>query len=298
MNKRLFFHHGDLGSSSDVFEIIERVKPDEVYNLGGQSHVGMSFEKPELTGDLSGIAVTRLLEAIRKTDKSCRFFQASSSDIFGSTPPPQSENSPFYPRSPYAVSKLYGYWATVNYREVYGIHASNGILFNHESPRRGDDFVTKKITKAVAAIAAGHQNKLSMGNLDSRKDWGFAPDYVECMWLMLDQNNADDYIVGSGQNHSVKEFLSLAFEYVNLDWQKYVEIDPKLFRPSEVSIVQANNSKVKKCLGWSPRISFDELVFIMMDYELTAKNYPTPGKGFACLRDKGFEWTEKIGSRE
>ena len=290
MGKRFFLHYGDLGSSADILEIVQSVRPDELYNLGGQSHVGKSFELPELTSDVSGLAVTRLLEAIRKTDKSCRFFQASSADIFGSTSPPQSESSTFHPRSPYAVSKLYGHWATVNYREAHGLHASSGILFNHESPRRGEDFVTRKITKAIAGIIAGRQSKLSMGNLDSRKDWGFAPDYVECMWLMLQQGNAGDYVVGTGRNHSVKDFLTHSFEYAGLDWQKYVEIDPKFFRPAEVSIIQADNSKAKRCLGWSPRVSFEELVYIMTDHDLAAEGCDTPGKGFACLKEKGFDW--------
>ena len=290
MGKVFFLHYGDLSDSQGIFEIVQSVLPDELYNLGGQSHVGKSFEQPEYTGDVTGLAVTRLLEAVRKATPSCRFFQASSADLFGSTPPPQSEESAFHPRSPYAVSKLYGHWATVNYREAYGLHASCGILFNHESPRRGDDFVTKKITKAIARILAGRQDKLSMGNLEGRKDWGFAPDYVECMWLMLQQDSADDYVIGTGQNHSVKEFLTLAFEYAGLEWQKYVEIDPKFLRPAEVSIIQSDNSKVKKCLGWSPRVSFDELVYIMMDYDLTAEGCDVLGKGFACLKEKNFDW--------
>jgi GDPmannose 4,6-dehydratase len=294
MDKKFFLHYGDLDNSSGVFDIVQSVQPDELYNLGGQSHVGMSFEVPEYTGDVSGLAVTRLLEAIRKTDKSCRFYQASSSELFGSTPPPQSETSAFHPRSPYAVSKLYGYWATVNYREAYGLHAGNGILFNHESPRRGNDFVTKKIARSVAKILAGRQKKLSMGNLDGRKDWGFAPDYVECIWLMLQQDSADDYVIGTGQNHPVKDFVTLAFEYVGLDWQKYVEVDPKFFRPSDVNTIQADISKAKRCLGWSPRINFEDLVYIMMDYELAAEGCDVPGKGLACLREKKFDWIEAI----
>jgi GDPmannose 4,6-dehydratase len=254
----------------------------------------MSFDLPEYTGDVSGLAVTRLLEAIRKTDTPCRFYQASSSELFGSTPPPQSEASPFHPRSPYAVSKLYGYWATVNYREAYGLHASNGILFNHESPRRGEDFVTRKITRAVARILAGDQKKLMMGNIEGRKDWGFAPDYVECIWLILQQDDADDYVIGTGEDHSVKDFLALAFEYVGLDWRKYVEIDPKFFRPSEVSSIRADITKAKKSLKWAPKVSFEELAHIMMDYELTSEGLVGPGKGFECLREKKFNWIGEI----
>jgi GDPmannose 4,6-dehydratase len=290
MDKRFFPHFGDLDNSSGIFDIIQSVQPDELYNLGGQSHVGMSFETPEYTGDVSGLAVTRLLEAIRKSNKSCRFYQASSSELFGSTPPPQSEDSPFHPRSPYAVSKIYGYWAAVNYREAYGLHANNGILFNHESPRRGEDFVTRKITRSVSRIVAGNQKKLLMGNIDNRKDWGFAPDYVECMWRILQQDEPDDFVIGTGENHSVKDFLELAFGYVGLDWKKFVEIDPKFFRPADVNYTQADASKAKRLLNWSPRVNFEEMVSIMMDYDLRIEGCALPGKGFSALKEKDFTW--------
>jgi GDPmannose 4,6-dehydratase len=290
IGKRFFLHYGDLDDSSGLFEIIRETQPDELYNLGGQSHVGMSFEIPEYTGDVSGLAVTRLLEAVRKTAPHCRFYQASSSELFGSTPPPQSETSPFHPKSPYAVSKLYAHWATVNFREAFGLHASNGILFNHESPRRGADFVTRKITRAVARILAGRQQKLVMGNIEGRKDWGFAPDYVECFRLITQQDAPDDYVIGSGRDHSVKDFLELAFGYVGLDWSKYVETDAKFFRPSEANIVRADIAKAKQRLNWSPRVSFEELAWVMMDHELAAEGCEAPGKDMRCLREKNFDW--------
>jgi GDPmannose 4,6-dehydratase len=266
------------------------VLPDEVYNLGGQSHVRMSFDVPEYTGDVSGLAVTRLLEAMRKVKGDGRFYQASSSELFGSTPPPQSETSPFHPRSPYAVSKLYGYWAAVNYREAYGMYASNGILFNHESPRRSEDFVTRKITRAVARIAAGHQRRLALGNLDARKDWGFAPDFVECIWSILQQERADDFVIGTGSSHTIREFLSGAFSYVGLEWEKYVEEDPRFLRPSEVNDVRADALKAKRTFGWSPRVSFEELITIMMDHDLALEGCAVPGAGLKTLRDKDFVW--------
>jgi GDPmannose 4,6-dehydratase len=272
---------------------MQTVVPDEVYNLGGQSHVRMSFDVPEYTGDVLGLAVTRLLKAMRKTNKDGRFYQALSSELFGSTPPPQSEMSPFHPRSPYAVAKLYGYWAVVNYREAYGIYASNGILFNHESPRRSDDFVTRKVTRAVARIVAGKQKTLLLGNLDARKDWGFAPDFVECIWLILQQGRPDDFVIGTGRGHSLREFLNGAFGYVGLDWTKYVKVDPRLLRPSEVSDILADTSKAKRTLDWSPKVSFEELIKIMMDYDLALENCPIPGEGLKILRDKNFTWLDK-----
>ena len=290
MDKRFFLHYGDLDNSSGLFDIMQIVSPDEVYNLGGQSHVRMSFDVPEYTGDVCGLAVTRLLEAMRKANKDCKFYQASSCELFGSTPPPQSEESPFHPRSPYAVSKLYGYWATVNYREAYGIYASNGILFNHESPRRTEDFVTRKITRAVSRIVAGRQKKLALGNLDARKDWGFAPDFIECIWMILQQQKADDFVIGTGRSHTIRDFLKGAFGYVGLDWEKYVEIDPRFLRPSEAGDILADASKAKRTFGWAPKVSFGELIKIMMDYDLALEGCHVPGEGLKTLRDKNFDW--------
>jgi GDPmannose 4,6-dehydratase len=255
--------------------------------------VRTSFDVPEYTGNVSGLAVTRLLEAIRKTGKDCRFFQASSSELFGSTPPPQSETSPFHPRNPYGIAKLYGYWSAINYREAYGLYVSNGILFNHESPRRSEDFVTRKITRAVARIVAGKQKKLMLGNLEARKDWGFAPDCVECIWMILQQDKPDDFVIGTGKSHSIKDFLSGAFGYVNLDWEKYVETDPRLLRPSEVNDILADTTKARRTLGWSPKVSFEELIMIMMDYDLAEEGCSVPGRGLDVLRHKDFTWIDR-----
>ena len=293
MDKKLFLHNGDLDNASRLFDIIQSVLPDEVYNLGGQSHVRTSFDVPEYTGNVSGLAVTRLLEAIRKTGKDCRFFQASSSELFGSTPPPQSETSPFHPLNPYGIAKLYGYWSAINYREAYGLYVSNGILFNHESPRRSEDFVTRKITRAVARVVAGKQEKLLLGNLEARKDWGFAPDFVECAWMILQQEKADDFVIGTGESHSLKDFLSGAFGYVGLDWKKHVEIDSRLFRPAEVSDILADTTKARRVLGWSPKVSFEELIMIMMDYDLEEENCAVPGRGLDILRRKDFTWFDR-----
>lgn len=290
--KTFFLHSGDLDDSAGILDVVETVRPDELYDLGGQSHVRASFDMPEYTGDVSGLAVMRLLEAVRRHAPHCRFYQASSSELFGSSPPPQSEITPFHPRSPYAVAKMYGYWAAVNCREAYGMHASNGILFNHESPRRSDDFVTRKITRAVARIAAGRQKTLTMGNIDSRRDWGFAPDYVECMWKMLQQDEPDDYVIGTGEMHSVRDFLTEAFGYVGLDWQRYVDFDPRFMRPSEVDAVCADPSKARERLKWSPKISFAELVAIMMDNDLALEGVPSPERGSEVLRAKDLHWAQ------
>ncbi|MFQ3587660.1 MAG: GDP-mannose 4,6-dehydratase [Fimbriimonadaceae bacterium] len=266
---RLFLHYGDLSDSTSLIKLLYNVDPDEIYNLGAQSHVRVSFDIPEYTGDITGLGTLRLLEAVRELKCKARFYQASSSEMYGLVQAvPQTETTPFYPRSPYAAAKVYSYWITVNYRESYGIHGSNGILFNHESPRRGETFVTRKITRAVARIKAGLQDKLYLGNLDARRDWGYAKEYVEAMWLMLQQDEPDDYVVATGETHSVREFLVEAFGHVGLDWEKYVEIDPKYYRPAEVDLLIGDASKAKRKLGWEPRTTFKELVKLMVDADV------------------------------
>jgi GDPmannose 4,6-dehydratase len=265
---RLFLHYADLTDSSSLAACLAEIRPDEVYNLGGQSHVRVSFDIPEYTADVVGMGTLRLLEAIRRTDLRCRFYQASSSEMFGSEPPPQNENSRFHPRSPYACAKLFAHQVTVNYRESYGLHACCGILFNHESPRRGETFVTRKITRAVAHIKLGLQDKLYLGNLDARRDWGFAGDYVETMWAMLQQDTPDDFVIGTGESHSVREFAEAAFARADLDWREYVALDPRYLRPSEVDEVRADPAKAKRVLGWQPRVGFRELVGMMVDADL------------------------------
>lgn len=263
---RLFLHYGDITDSTNLIKLIYRIEPDEVYHLAAQSHVRVSFDIPEYTADTTALGTVRLLEALRTTGSHARFYQASSSEMFGKVQEiPQKETTPFYPRSPYACAKVYAYWITVNYRESYGMHASNGILFNHESPRRGPTFVTRKITRAAVRIRAGLQSKLYLGNLDAKRDWGYAKDYVEAMWLMLQQNTPDDYVIATGETHSVREFLDLAFTYVGLDWHDYVEIDPRYFRPAEVDILLGDASKARRVLGWKPKTSFEELVALMVD---------------------------------
>jgi GDPmannose 4,6-dehydratase len=265
---RLFLHYGDLGDGSLV-RLLERIKPDEIYNLGAQSHVRVSFDNPEYTTDVNATGTIRLLEAIRESGGKPRFYQASSSEMYGLVREvPQSEQTPFYPRSPYAAAKVFAYWATVNYREAYGMHATNGILFNHESPRRGEGFVTRKITRAVAHIKAGLQNKLYLGNLDAKRDWGFAKEYVEAMWLMLQQEQPDDYVVATGETHSVREFLEESFSYAGLDWKKYVELDPRYLRPSEVDLLIGDASKAKRQLNWEPKTKFKDLVRLMVDADI------------------------------
>lgn len=268
---RLFLHFGDLNDASSLNRILRQVRPDEIYNLGAQSHVRVSFDIPEYTAEVTALGTVRLLEAVRETGQTPRFYQASSSELYGKVlEVPQRETTPFYPRSPYAAAKAYSFFITVNYRESYGLHASNGILFNHESPRRGETFVTRKITRAVARIKAGVQDKLFLGNLDAKRDWGFAGDYVEAMWLMLQQNEADDYVIATGETHSVREFLEEAFGHVDIDWQKHVEIDPKYFRPAEVDLLIGDASKAKAALGWSPKVRFNELVKMMVDADIAA----------------------------
>ena len=271
-NTKLFLHYGDLADSSNICRIIEKVEPDEIYNLGAQSHVRVSFDTPEYTGDVVGLGTLRILDAIKDTKINTKFYQASSSELYGKVQEiPQKETTPFYPRSPYAVAKLYSYWITVNYRESYDMFNCNGILFNHESPRRGETFVTRKITKALAKIVAGKQDKLYLGNIDAKRDWGYAKDYVEAMWLMLQQDTPDDYVVATGQTYSVRDFLIEAFNTVNLDWEKYVEIDPRYFRPAEVELLIGDPTKAKEKLNWTAKTSFKELVKIMTEADLVAE---------------------------
>ena len=272
---KLFLHYGDLTDGTTLRRILEEVEPIEVYNLGAQSHVRVSFDSPEYTVDAVGMGTLRLLEAIRdyrrRTGIEVRYYQAGSSEMFGKVQEvPQRETTPFYPRSPYACAKVYGHWQTVNHRESYGMFTSNGILFNHESPRRGETFVTRKITRAVARILAGRQKQLFMGNLDSKRDWGYAKDYVKAMWLMLQQDEPDDYVVATGETHSVEEFLDLAFGHVNLKWQDYVVFDERYLRPAEVDLLIGDPSKAKEKLGWEPSVTFEELVRLMVDADLHA----------------------------
>jgi len=264
----LFLHYGDLSNSGNVTQIVYNIQPDEVYHLAAQSHVRVSFDLPEYTGDITGLGTIRLLEAIRHSGVKTRYYQASSSEMFGSAKPPQNENTPFVPQSPYAAAKLYSYWLTRNYREGYGLFAVNGILFNHESPRRGETFVTRKITRAVARIKFGLQKKLYLGNLEARRDWGYAPDYVEAMWLMLQQDTPEDLVIATGEAHSVRDFLEEAFSHADLDWREYVEIDPKYFRPTEVDYLLGDATRARRILGWEPRVSFRELVRLMVDADI------------------------------
>jgi len=266
----LHLHYGDLGDPLGLVRIIDRYGPDEVYNLAAQSHVAISFQQPEYTGDVTGVGAMRVLEAMRVADSDARFYQASSSELYGSTPPPQNESTPFHPRSPYAVAKLYAFWATVNYRESYDMYACNGILFNHESPRRGENFVTRKITKGVADIVHGRATELRLGNLDAKRDWGFAGDYVEGMWLMLQQDGPDDYVLATGEAHSVREFCEIAFAHAGLDWEQYVVVDPEFFRPAEVDYLLGDPTKAQTELSWKPKTSFDQLVTMMVAADLAA----------------------------
>jgi GDPmannose 4,6-dehydratase len=318
-NTRLFLHYGDLTDAGLVFSLINSIKPDEVYHLAAQSHVKVSFQMPEYTGNVTGLGVTRILEAIRQSGHPIKFYQASSSELYGSSPAPQHEKTQFYPRSPYAAAKLYAYWMTVNYREAYGIFACNGILFNHESPRRGETFVTRKITRALAHMLSGQQKKLYVGNLNALRDWGFAPEYVEMMWLILQHHVADDYAIGTGQSHSVREFIDRAFSYMGLtlEWQgsgidekgivcdatgpwknifkpgdTIIEVDPGYFRPTEVEHLQADISKARNQLCWEPRVTFEELVHIMVDYDVKFLGLEPVGRGFDVCKQKHFEYTD------
>ena len=315
---RLFLHYGDLSDSGQLTNLIYNTKPDEIYHLGAQSHVRVSFDMPEYTGDITALGTIRLLEGIRRSGIKTKFYQASSSEMFGATNPPQNEVSPFYPRSPYAAAKVYSYWVTINCREGYDMFACNGILFNHESPRRGETFVTRKITNAVANIIAGKQKKLYLGNLDAKRDWGFAPEYTECQWLILQQEKPDDYVIGTGESHSVREFVELAFKYsgVDIEWQNssvqekgvvrslspslnsilnigdvIVEIDPRYFRPTEVEYLLADASKASEKLGWKPKVTFEELVKIMVDSDMELIGVKPQGESKDILKSKGIHWT-------
>lgn len=268
--QRLILHFGDLTDGSRLVTLLAEIQPDEVYNLAAQSHVRVSFDEPEYTGDTTGLGTIRLLEAIRSAGVQPRFYQASSSEMFGATPPPQNEETPFYPRSPYGVAKVYSYWITRNYREAYGLFATNGILFNHESPRRGATFVTRKITRAVARIAAGQQTELYMGNLDAVRDWGYAPEYVEGMWRMLQHDEPQDYVLATGTAYSVKDFLRFSFEHAGLDWEKYVKFDERYLRPTEVDSLIGDASKAQDLLGWTPKILTPRLAQIMVDADIAA----------------------------
>jgi len=266
---RLFLHYGDLADSVHLVKLLYSLQPDEIYHLGAQSHVRVSFEIPEYTADVTGIGTIRILEAVREAGVKPRFYQASSSEMFGKVQEvPQTERTPFWPRSPYGVAKVFSYWATVNYRESYGLHASNGILFNHESPRRGETFVTRKISRAVARIKCGLDKALYLGNLDARRDWGYAPEYVQGMWLMLQQDRPDDYILATNETHSVREFVELAFERVGLDWKEFIKHDQRYERPAEVDLLIGDATKAKKMLNWEPQVRFEELVRIMVDADL------------------------------
>lgn len=299
---RLFLHYGDLTDGVTLRRILEEVKPVEIYNLGAQSHVRVSFDAPEYTVDTVGMGTLRLLEAIRdyqqRTGIQVRFYQAGSSEMFGLVQEiPQKETTPFYPRSPYACAKVYAHWQTVNYRESYGLFACNGILFNHESARRGETFVTRKITRALARIVAGKQKKLYLGNLDSKRDWGYAKDYVRAMWLMLQQEQPDDYVISTGETYSVREFLDVAFKYVNLDWQDYVEFDPRYLRPAEVDLLIGDSTKARQKLGWQPSVTFEELVALMVKADLEALGIESPsGDSIPSLKDVAFI-RQEAGSR-
>lgn len=287
---KMRLHYGDLSNSDSLQNIILEVQPDEIYNLAAQSHVRVSFDLPLYTGDVDGLGVTRILEAIRRSGVEARFYQASTSELFGSASPPQSEVTPFEPQSPYAAAKAYAYYMTRNYRDGYNLFTCNGILFNHESPRRGETFVTRKVTRALAAILAGNQKLLYMGNLDSKRDWGYAPEYVECMWMMLQHDEPLDLVIGTGEAHSIREFLAEAFGYVGLDYQDYVRIDEKYFRPTEVDYLLSDPNKAKDLLGWEPRIRFSELVRIMVDADLELEGLEPPGEGKKIVDERFGDW--------
>jgi len=315
-NVTLKLHYGDLSDPGIITEMIYNIAPDEIYNLGAQSHVRVSFDIPEYTGDITGIGTTRILEAVRRSGIKTKYYQASSSELFGSSPAPQNENTIFQPQSPYAAAKLYSYWMTKNYRDAFNIFASNGILFNHESPRRGETFVTRKITRAVAKILKGSQKIMYLGNLNAHRDWGFAPDYVEMMWLMLQQDKSDDFVIGTGVSISIKDFVEKSFSYagVELEWKNtglneigivksiikmdtplkpgdvIIKIDPKYYRPTEVHNLKADITKAQTELNWQPRILVDELIKIMVDFDMLNQNLEFPGDGIKIMNDKGFNW--------
>ena len=285
---RLFLHYGDLSVSAQLMDLLHSIQPDEIYNLGAQSHVRVSFDMPEYTGDVTALGTLRILESIRKTGIKTKFYQASSSEMFGAAPPPQNEKTVFQPRSPYAVAKVYSYYISQNYRDAYGIFAANGILFNHESPRRGETFVTRKITRAATQIKLGLKDKLYLGNLEAKRDWGFAGDYVEAMWLMLQQDTPDDFVIATGETHSVKEFAEMVFKKLDLDYKKYVEIDKRYFRPTEVDALLGDATKAGKILNWQPKVSFEKLVDMMIesDMDLAQKEKTLLDAGFRSNNQK------------
>lgn len=316
---RLRLHYGDLSDPGILTELIYNIQPDEIYHLAAQSHVRISFDMPEYTGDVTGLGTTRLLEAIRRSGIKTRFYQASSSELFGSAPAPQNEKTPFQPQSPYAIAKLYSYWMVVNYRKAYNLFSSNGILFNHESPRRGEVFVTRKITRAIAGILSGNQKKLFLGNIEAKRDWGFAPEFVEVMWKILQYDYPEDFVIGTGESHSVRDFIETALNYlkIEIEWTgdgllkkgiiksfdtcwnnklltglQVVEIEPRYFRPTEVDYLKADISKAKKLLNWEPKVKFDELVKIMLDFDLISAGLQAPLEGIKSVRSKGLDWTE------
>ncbi|MGB2706278.1 MAG: GDP-mannose 4,6-dehydratase [Candidatus Omnitrophota bacterium] len=282
----LFLHYGDLSNSEQVSNIVYNVQPDEIYHLAAQSHVRVSFDMPEYTGDVVALGTTRILETLRRSSRKARFYQASSSEMFGLSPSPQNEKTPLMPRSPYAAAKAYAYWMVVNYRDGYNMFATNGVLFNHESPRRGETFVTRKVTKAVANIVAGRQKKLYIGNLKARRDWGYAPEYVEIMWKILQQKSPCDYVIGTGRTRSVEDLVRLAFGYAGLDYKKYIEIDRHYFRPTEINELVADCDKAKKELGWQPKIQLEDLVKIMVDSDMRSVGLKPVGGGEAVLKEK------------
>jgi len=286
----LYLHYGDMVSSGSLIEMVYNIQPDEIYNLAAQSHVRVSFDMPEYTGDVTGLGTIRILEAIRKSGIKTRFYQASSSEMFGSASPPQNESTPFEPQSPYAAAKVYAYWVTRNYRLGYKLFSCNGVLFNHESPRRGETFVTRKITRALAAIRAGKEQNLYLGNLEARRDWGYAPDYIAAMWKMMQRDVADDFVIGTGEAHSVREFLDEAFGYLDMDWKEYVRIDPRYFRPTEVDFLLADATKARKFLDWEPRVFFADLVRIMVDADLELAGLEPPGEGRKLLAIHHGNW--------
>ena len=287
---RVYLYYGDLSVSGQLTDLLNTIRPDEVYHLGAQSHVRVSFDMPEYTGDVTGLGTLRILEAIRKTGVNAKFYQASSSEMFGAAPPPQNELTPFQPQSPYAAAKVYSYYIVKNYRDAYKIFACNGILFNHESPRRGETFVTRKVTRAATQIKLGMRDKLYLGNLNAKRDWGYSGDYVEAMWLMLQQEAPDDFVIATGETHSVREFVEKVFEKLGLDYNQYVVIDPKYFRPTEVDVLLGDATKAEKALGWKPRVSFDQLIDMMIELDLElAKKEKT-------LRDAGYNSCEMRSS--
>jgi len=294
----LVLHHGDLTNSEQLVNLIYNLQPDEIYNLGAQSHVRVSFDMPTFTGDVTGLGTIRILEAIRRSGITTRFYQASSSEMFGSALPPQSESTNFAPLSPYAAAKVYSYWMTVTYREAYGIHCVNGILFNHESPRRGETFVTRKVTRAVAKILAGKQDSLYLGNLDAKRDWGYAPEYVEAMWMMLQTDEPKDFVIGTGKNYSVKEFVKTAFEYAGLDYKDFVKLDKRYLRPIEVDELKADPSKAENILGWKPEIYLDGLISIMVDADMDSIGIAPIGKGKKIVESNSMDWHKWGGSGE